>query len=145
VSQDPKGFAEGDTDLYRYVGNNPTGKVDTSGYGLAGGASGGVGGATSGALIGTYIGLWGGPVGGIVGGVTGGVIGGALGAWYGYHNPEGAVDAGIQGVFWYGPIGGVVGGTIGATGGTALRILKPIVPNVTRWYGPGQSPVNPWL
>ena len=32
VSQDPEGFAAGDTDLYRYVGNNPTGGTDTSGY-----------------------------------------------------------------------------------------------------------------
>ena len=32
VSQDPEGFTEGDTDLYRYVGNNPTGGTDTSGY-----------------------------------------------------------------------------------------------------------------
>jgi hypothetical protein len=31
VSQDPKGFAAGDTDLYRYVGNDPTGTNDPSG------------------------------------------------------------------------------------------------------------------
>ena len=32
VSQDPMGFAAGDTDLYRYVGNAPTEAADTSGY-----------------------------------------------------------------------------------------------------------------
>ena len=31
VSQDPKGFAAGDTNLYRYVGNDPTNARDTSG------------------------------------------------------------------------------------------------------------------
>ena len=31
VSQDPMGFAAGDTNLYRYVGNDPTARVDTSG------------------------------------------------------------------------------------------------------------------
>jgi RHS repeat-associated protein len=31
VSQDPKGFAAGDTNLYRYVGNAPTDQTDTSG------------------------------------------------------------------------------------------------------------------
>ena len=32
VSQDPEGFAAGDTDLYRYVGDAPTEGVDTTGY-----------------------------------------------------------------------------------------------------------------
>jgi RHS repeat-associated protein len=36
VSQDPKGFAAGDTDLYRYVGNSPTTQVDTDGLGPIG-------------------------------------------------------------------------------------------------------------
>jgi RHS repeat-associated protein len=41
VSQDPTGFGAGDTNLYRYVANNPAGSVDTSG--LAGpGRTGGV-------------------------------------------------------------------------------------------------------
>ncbi len=31
VSQDPKGFAAGDTNLYRYVGNSPTIRIDPSG------------------------------------------------------------------------------------------------------------------
>ncbi len=31
MSQDPKGFAAGDTNLYRYVGNDPTGLNDPSG------------------------------------------------------------------------------------------------------------------
>jgi uncharacterized protein RhaS with RHS repeats len=31
TSQDPKGFAAGDTNLYRYVGNEPTADVDPSG------------------------------------------------------------------------------------------------------------------
>jgi RHS repeat-associated protein len=31
VSQDRAGFAAGDTDLYRYVGNEPTGATDVSG------------------------------------------------------------------------------------------------------------------
>jgi RHS repeat-associated protein len=31
TSQDPKGFAAGDTNLYRYVGNDPTGNTDPSG------------------------------------------------------------------------------------------------------------------
>ncbi len=31
VSQDPKGFAAGDTNLYRYVGNDPTNTIDPSG------------------------------------------------------------------------------------------------------------------
>ena len=31
MSQDPKGFAAGDTDLYRYVGNGPTDATDPSG------------------------------------------------------------------------------------------------------------------
>jgi RHS repeat-associated protein len=33
VSQDPKGFNAGDTNLYRYVGNEPTSSRDTSGLG----------------------------------------------------------------------------------------------------------------
>ena len=32
VSQDPKGFAAGDTNLYRYVGNHPTSSVDPTGF-----------------------------------------------------------------------------------------------------------------
>jgi RHS repeat-associated protein len=48
VSQDPKGFAAGDTNLYRYVGNEPTVRTDTSGLDWWGG----VGGATSGGIIG---------------------------------------------------------------------------------------------
>ena len=36
VSQDPKGFKAGDTNLYRYVQNQPTCVTDTSGYGLSG-------------------------------------------------------------------------------------------------------------
>ncbi len=32
VSQDPKRFAAGDVDLYRYVGNNPTDRTDPSGF-----------------------------------------------------------------------------------------------------------------
>jgi RHS repeat-associated protein len=31
MSQDPKGFAAGDTNLYRYVANNPTARIDPSG------------------------------------------------------------------------------------------------------------------
>jgi RHS repeat-associated protein len=31
LSEDPKGFAAGDANLYRYVGNEPTGKTDPSG------------------------------------------------------------------------------------------------------------------
>jgi RHS repeat-associated protein len=49
TSQDPKSFAAGDANLYRYVGNDPTGIVDTSGDDCGGGVSGGLGGATSGA------------------------------------------------------------------------------------------------
>jgi RHS repeat-associated protein len=33
VSQDPMGFAAGDTNVYRYVGNAPTDDTDTSGLG----------------------------------------------------------------------------------------------------------------
>ena len=32
VTQDPKAFAAGDTNLYRYVGDLPTGRVDQSGF-----------------------------------------------------------------------------------------------------------------
>ena len=34
VSQDPKGFAAGDANLYRYVGNDPTATTDPSGLKL---------------------------------------------------------------------------------------------------------------
>ena len=40
VSQDPKGFAAGDADLYRYVGNEPTVGMDPSGLQIIGPTAG---------------------------------------------------------------------------------------------------------
>ena len=38
ISQDPTGFAAGDVDLYRYVGNSPTTEVDPTGLQESGGS-----------------------------------------------------------------------------------------------------------
>jgi len=38
ISQDPKGFGAGDTDLYRYVGNNPANETDPTGTSALGDA-----------------------------------------------------------------------------------------------------------
>ncbi len=83
---DPLRFEAGDTNLYRYVGNEPTIHCDPSGLKFSGnGALGGaVGGAAMGAAMGAFIGSWFGPgPGTLIGAGAGLVIGGIFGAGVG--------------------------------------------------------------
>jgi RHS repeat-associated protein len=76
ISKDPKGFAAGDTDLYRYVGNQPSSRSDPTGedwLGLGGGLVGGAVGVGIGIIIvGTA------PALPVIGGIV--VVAGLLGA-----------------------------------------------------------------
>src|SRR5205823_1460269 len=77
VSPDPIGFAAGDPNLYRYVGNDPLTHMDPTGlFSWSGCAGGAVGGGIAGGAVGAGIGA---PLFGI-GALPGGLIGGGLGA-----------------------------------------------------------------
>ncbi|MHC5916452.1 MAG: Calx-beta domain-containing protein, partial [Nostoc sp.] len=78
IAKDPIGLSGGDTNLYRYVFNNPLIFVDPSGT-ISLGRTATVGGV--GAVAGTGIGAGGSPgTGGAIGAAIGGVIGTAVGA-----------------------------------------------------------------
>ena len=135
VSQDPKGFAAGDTNLYRYVSNDPTESVDPSGEdraGMWGGVAGGIGG---GLLVGGLIGGWPGAIiGAIIGGIWGGYDGSQQsGGWAG-------LNVGMRD----GAISGLIGGLISKLGVWIIGKINPPPPTPTSpWYV--QSPVNPLL
>jgi RHS repeat-associated protein len=83
LSQDPLGFAAGDPNLYRYVGNNVTNWTDPSGqiWGLVAGAF--VGAMNTAVYVGTslYHGqgpTWGGAAGAFTNGMVAGLVAGAL-------------------------------------------------------------------
>ena len=122
--QDPKGFGAGDTDLYRYVGNDPANATDPSG--MDSGGSGGSWGQYTGTGVGTVVGagsawvgvtfLITGPPGWLVGGavVLGAVAGGVL-SYYGSADTGDAICAGAVSGIYYGVIGGV-GSALATTG-----------------------------
>jgi len=123
TTQDPLGFAAGDANLYRYVGNTPTMLVDPSGY-IWSWAAAGIG-AGIGAVVGTvgYLGFnaitgrpitWGGVAGAAAGGaVAGGIAGGFVGAATG--DPSALVVIG----------GGVlIGAGSGAAGGFTSSVVS---------------------
>ena len=140
LSQDPLGFGAGDTNLYRYVFNNPIGLTDPSGQiclsqteiavisgalgsaaaGAVIGAPGGpisavlfaAGGAAGGAAVGSIRqGFLGGSIGGAVEGAPGGGLTGALG---------GAIGGVVDSVIIEESGGGVVGGFLGGFYGGAI-------------------------
>jgi RHS repeat-associated protein len=118
TTQDPMGFAAGDANLYRYVGNTPTLLVDPSGYIWSWALA--AKGAVIGAVVGTvgYLGFhaitgrpitWGGVVGAATGGaVAGGLAGGLMGAATG--DPSALVV--IGGGLLLGAGSGAVGGLV---------------------------------
>jgi RHS repeat-associated protein len=123
TTQDPLGFAAGDANLYRYVGNMATMLVDPSGY-IWSWAAAGIG-AGIGAAVGTvgYLGLnaipgrpitWGGVAGAAAGGaIAGGIAGGIVGASTG--DPSALVVIG----------GGVlIGAGSGAAGGFVSSLVS---------------------
>ncbi len=110
ISEDPLGFAAGDVNTARYVGNGVVEGQDPSGLFwdwnrfwsiYVGTTSGAAVGASWGIMAGTLIGAVGGP-GGVAGGAVTGGIGGAIGGavigfWKGLWapNPQAAAQAGI--------------------------------------------------
>ncbi len=153
VSQDPKGFAAGDTNLYRYVSNSPTVLTDPSGRGFWSGLAGAVaGGVAGGIAVGIIIVaapitapiLIGGSVAVTVGvGVAGGALGGGLVGGVTTDDPlTGAVGGGLAGAVT-GPA--AVGGTLVATGGGVSKLLYmikklPLPPLNLGKYSPPEGP-----
>ncbi len=154
VSQDPKGFAAGDTNLYRYVENVPTSAIDPSGNDEWGAVGGVFGGVSAGAGVG---GLIGGPPGAIIGGLAGAILGGYLGSGQtGFGN--GANVGTVVGIVT-GFIGGIVGPNL-PTGGSGGLPVDPWPPWLLKWMddnlpiilppppvlpnpAPGPQPPNP--
>ena len=95
MSEDPIGFAAGDANLYRYVGNSPTNFVDPSGLVCEGAA-------------------WGTAIGGTIGGIGGWIICGAGGVVVGAGGGT-LVEPGGGTI-----IGGAAGGAVGSSEGAAL-------------------------
>jgi RHS repeat-associated protein len=127
TSEDPLGFAAGDVNLSRYVGNGPTLWVDPSGETLitpglgvgAGAVAGAVTGAVTSGLVYTGMGLFGHgfSLGGLAGSVTGGAVAGAV---------TGAVVAGTATadpatVLVLGGVAAVAGGAAGGAMGSSIR------------------------
>ncbi|OIQ17222.1 MAG: hypothetical protein BM556_13495 [Bacteriovorax sp. MedPE-SWde] len=81
MQKDPIGFAGGDTNLYRYVGNDPVNYVDPAGKSatLAGAVAGGFSGLLIGAISGGRNGVWGAFEGAAIGAATGTAAGAAAG------------------------------------------------------------------
>ena len=130
--QDPKRFAAGDTDLYRYVGNDPANATDPSGMDSGGGddyVPGMSWGQATSVGVGTVTGMmWAdmvlkpllltGPggqtayvIGVLVGGIAGGIYGYMMGSGLG-NDIGGVVGGGVSGLF-----AGFAGATIGAEAG----------------------------
>jgi len=142
TTQDPLGFAAGDVNLYRYVGNTPTLLVDPSGYawswalvGIGTAVGAGVGAVSSAAFY-TVVstvngnfsmsGLGGAIAGGVVGGaVTGAIVGAGAGLVTG--DPSAlvvgvAVAAGVGGGLAGAATGGVGAATMGGGGSFLMWI-----------------------
>ncbi|WP_074307246.1 RHS repeat-associated core domain-containing protein [Singulisphaera sp. GP187] len=119
TQEDPIGFAAGDANLYRYVGNGPTGKVDPSG--LADFHLGGQGyvwpwnWTPSWGGVGNTVGAYGQSLGVIGAGGLGGGAGGAISGGVTW----GVADTVAGGVV-LGPPGAVAGFGIGAESGSSF-------------------------
>ncbi len=120
VGQDPIGFAGGDSNVYRYVGNSPANGFDPSGldfWGTVGGVvEGGFAGAGSAGLLGVGFGSFGGPGGAIIGGIGGLILGGIGGAIAGGRAGSSQEGFGNGTVAAQGPgfgIGIEIGGVVG--------------------------------
>ncbi|TWT37190.1 tRNA(Glu)-specific nuclease WapA precursor [Posidoniimonas corsicana] len=123
VSRDPMGFAAGDMNLHRYVGNNSVIYVDPSGlYGIGTrSAIGGLAGASSGLAAGFAAGgVMGGPPGAAAGAVAGAIGGGLAGLLAGaFASPKASFgDIAAEGLM-AGLIEGIVGGAF--AGASAAR------------------------
>jgi RHS repeat-associated protein len=94
MSEDPLGFAAGDTNLYRYVGNSHPNATDPNGYFLN----------------------W---LTGAIGAVVGGVIGGIAGGVQAYIDSGGDWDAAWKGAGRGAAQGAIAGGVAGLTFGAA--------------------------
>ncbi|MFN7769994.1 MAG: RHS repeat-associated core domain-containing protein, partial [Planctomycetaceae bacterium] len=141
LSEDPLGFAAGDVNLNRYVGNGATLWVDPSGETLftpglgvgAGAVAGAVTGAVTSGIVYTGMGLLGHgfTLGGLAGSVSGGAVAGAV---------TGAVVAGTATadpttVLVLGGVAAVAGGAAGGATGSAVRQLidkrdRPLIDRV---------------
>ena len=128
ISEDPLGWASGQTNNYAYVRGNPISSRDPLGlYCLSDSAINGIAGAAGGAASGSLAMAEFGPAGMIVGGIAGGLIGGVFGALTPSNEAGGnagtliggtagvgaasALGAGINAPV-SGPLGGLVGGAI---------------------------------
>jgi RHS repeat-associated protein len=131
VSQDPKGFAAGDTNVYRYVGNDPPNKNDPSGKGGQGAIVAGATGVATGALVGGTIGWLVGPGGAALGAAGGAIVGGAGAFVWGYFYTDDVLTA-IEGGAVIGVIGGVAGGTVGGVIGEMAASDAAFTANLAR-------------
>jgi RHS repeat-associated protein len=153
VSEDPLGFAGGDTNLYRYVHNRPTNATDPTGmvdWGTIGSCWGGtVSGALVGGAVGTVVGGAptlgiGVPVGfavGAIGGAAGGLIAGCF-----FSPPTDSFASGFGAGVVPGGVGGTIGGLAVAGGIVYLvdhGVLPPITPDIAGRVGEGVRTVAP--
>ncbi len=134
LSQDPKSFAAGDTNLFRYAANDPLRFVDPQGTdfwdrlgrGLAGAGAGAASGAATGAIGGAIVGSIA-PGPGTAAGAGAGAIGGAIsGGITGFIRGVLADDLGdaVQGGAIDGAIAGLPGGAVGRGVQTGRRAAE---------------------
>ena len=119
LSQDPIGFAAGDANLYRYVGNSATNATDPSGLWINTVIGAGIGGVVGGA-IGVATGAWSGGWQGAISGGVSGVVSGAV---------TGGLAANLVPLPVAGAIGGAAGGAVSSVTGQLIGGRNPLAPS----------------